>query len=480
MLSSAQKAKAGEQTPPEPLERGEWRLSGLVLRVCPWSVFPPSENHLSDRSAEKGEENALSRRTFAMGRRGRPICDGMRGPRALLAALLLLLFFEAGLLMAAGETSVFGKGQLGAEGKQGASFSRPVLRDREGGDKKGEGLSEPRQESKREDPETPKKKKRKFAAPKLHSPKWIGKLLARVTGEAKKECLKVKQRGGIPEARFHSPLKHYGYLSFDEVAKSHTTYSALPLSLLNGFPVPIKIGQRDYTIQGDLDSVLLFLECFSAYEVKGSFLGEDGHWHSAQQAEYPVYVQLENTGPTAFGSAGQVLLRHSAERLLNSVAPLESLSGIMEKAVSSIPVLAPEARQALQTLAANWMYLKGVAQLASVVHLDAKELQEAWQEMSEKKSLKERAKVFMRLLRKSREDEVKEQWSGRQFVDLQKPVTLTLTMYPRPAHVVRATIRLSSNVVFVEEVLKAVGALSAGHDELSEMLSELVLGGGDS
>ncbi|KAL8428834.1 hypothetical protein ACSSS7_006964 [Eimeria intestinalis] len=318
------------------------------------------------------------------------------------------------------------------------------------------------------------KKKKKLGIPKLRSPKWIGKLVGKVTGKAKRECLRLKEKGQMPEARLHSPLKHYGYLRFDEETRAHTLYSALPLSLVNGFPVPIKIGSRDYILQGDVDSVLLFLECFSAYEVIGSVLGEDGHWHSTQQHADPVYVQMENTGPNAFGSARQALLRYSAERLLTSVSPLESFNSTVKTAVSSIPALAPEARHALQTLAANWIYLKGIYQLANILHLEAKEVHEGWKEMSEKKSLKERAKVFVSLLKKAREKEAKGRWTGRDYVDVQKPVTLTLTMYPKAAHAIRATIKLSSNRVLVEEVLQAVAALAAGHDGVTDVLSDIV------
>ncbi|KAL8442246.1 hypothetical protein Emed_007351 [Eimeria media] len=406
-----------------------------------------------------------------MGWRSRSILRRMRRGFFLgcLYTALLLPPFSPSFFFSSADTSVSSATQLASEAAS-KPPSPPLLR---GG---GGGLDSHEQIKKEEEgvESGVKKKKKKFGVPKWHSPKWVAKLVSKVTGEGNEECLKIKKKGLMPEARFHSPLKHYGYVSFDEETKTLNASSGLPLSLVNGFPVPIRVGQSDYTVQGGLSSVLLFLECFAGYEVIGSYLSEDGHWLNTQQADNPVYVQLENTGPSAFGSARRVLLQYSAERLIKSVAPLESFNGIVEKAVSSIPVLAPEARHALQAVAANWIYLKGVYQLANIVHLDSKEVQEAWHEMSGKKSFKERAKVFVRLLKRSREQEAKERWSGREFLDPQKPVTLTLTMYPKPAHGVRATLKLPSNRVFLQDILHAVAAFAAGHDGISEALSELI------
>ncbi|KAL8428835.1 hypothetical protein ACSSS7_006965 [Eimeria intestinalis] len=370
---------------------------------------------------------------------------------AALLLPLLLLRLDAVLLPSKENTSV------SSDAPPPPSGPSPLLRSREGTADLSEtgGPAPPRvQEGEKEKGgalESPKKKKKTSEEPKPHSSRWIG-LVTKVTGPAKRDCLKIKEKGEMPEARLHSPLKHYGYLYFEDEAMAHRLRSGVPLSVVNGFPVPIKIGNRDYTVQGELSSVLLFLRCFSAYEVIGSVLGEDGHWHNRRQEKDPVYVQMENTGPNAFGSARQALLRYSVERLLRSAAPLNSLGNAVGTAVSSTVSLPPQARQALQSLAVNW---KAVYQLANILHLEAKQLQEGWKEMSEKKSLKERAKVFVNLLKKAREKETKGRWTGREYVDLQKPVTLTLTMYPKAAHAIRATFKLSSSRILVEEVLRA-------------------------
>lgn len=308
-------------------------------------------------------------------------------------------------------------------------------------------------------------------------PGWFTKLLQKAKLLPDDRCLRIKDAGGLPESK-HSPLKRFGYVTFDVNTKKHSVFAGLPLTVVNGFPVPMKVGSRDYVIQGDIQTVLIFLECFSDYNVRGSFLGEDGHWHDAPQQEFPLYIQIENSGPQAFGSVRQMVMLESVRQLLKKIAPATKFNKTAEAAIARMRV-STIAKSALTAIATKWRFVKTVYKLSSVLHLTSKEVQEVWDEIGNMDSFTERAKRFVKLLKQARKTSQREKWTGQENVSLDKEITLTLTMYPQMEHQVRATMELSSSFVKLEEVLKAVNALltRTGLDVLEKVVAEGRSGG---
>lgn len=292
----------------------------------------------------------------------------------------------------------------------------------------------------------------------VHIPKWFSVLVSKAKNSKKAKCLKTKEAGGTPEAR-ESPLKLFGYAKFDIKSRKYFITSGLPLSRVNGFRVPIKVGQQDYILQGGTGSVLLFLNCFSEYEIRGSVLTENGRWDDTQQSQNPVFMQVQNVGSQAFGSVKRMVLEQSAEQLLKAIGPSDVFLQGVNEAIGKAKDLSPAVKRACLMLAANWEQFKNIYGLTSMLNVSLNEVQEAWKEIFRADSFQEKAKHFVRLLMKGRENLERERWTGADHIDLNKNIIVTFTMYPRRENGVRATRPLSSNVIKVEEALVALTGL---------------------
>lgn len=291
---------------------------------------------------------------------------------------------------------------------------------------------------------------------------WFSKIMKKTKKRSKDECVRLKEEGHTPESR-HSPLKSFGYVTFDVESRKHTIFPGLTLSKVNGFPVPIRVGSRDYVIQGDAASILMFLYCYSDYEVRGARLTEKGEWDEEEQTDSPLLLQVENVGPEAFGSVKYLLYTHTVETLLKSINPMAGFMGAIGKSVEALPQLSPMLKNAAMVAAAKWMWIKHLYHLAASLSFPPDEAAKVWQELAEVKEFSDRARRFVELLKEeSRKHRARQEWSGSEGVNLTKGLTLTITMYPKPQHDIRATYALRSSRVTVGDVFEAVAKLLSG------------------
>lgn len=292
----------------------------------------------------------------------------------------------------------------------------------------------------------------------IHRSGWFGTLMKKAKMHFKDKCLRLKMEGHTPEA-MDSPLEKFGYVRFDIEFRKHTISPGLTLTKFGRWLVPIRVGTEDYTIQGNSGSMLVFLDCFSDYEVRGARLTGEGEWDESQQTESPLFLQLENVGPEAFGSVKYMMYTHSVDQLLKSIDPMAGFAKTIWKPLEIVPAVAPAIKKSLVVAAGKWLWIKHLYQLAGTLDLSQEEVGEVWNDLAGQQTFSARIKRFLQLLRKSREHMAREEWSGYQNVKMKKPVTLTITMYPKPEHGVRATYALRSNRVKVAEVFKAVAKL---------------------
>ncbi|OEH77760.1 hypothetical protein cyc_08492 [Cyclospora cayetanensis] len=287
---------------------------------------------------------------------------------------------------------------------------------------------------------------------------WLKPWFDQMKHLAEAVCLKILEEGGIPQAR-DSPLKHFGYVYFDVNTKTYSTSSGVPLSVVNGALVPIKLGSRDYIMQGKLTDILLFLKCYSKYQVVGSYLGDDGHWDSTPDDRFPVYVQVENVGPEAHGSVSKALVRHSMQRVLKRINPRNVLAMALAGAIPTL-ISNENAENLLTKLVKNWSASQSLGELSLNLKQSAEDTKESWEKLASEEKFVKRMGLFLEMLLTSGANET-EEWQGKDNVDLKKDLTVVLTMYPRPENKVRATRKLSSSTVSVEEVLVVVSEMSS-------------------
>lgn len=286
---------------------------------------------------------------------------------------------------------------------------------------------------------------------------WFMRFLGRLKGMKNKECRRIKENGGVPTSH-SAPLKVFGYPYFDEHTKKHSVRAALPLSKINGFLIPIKVGSRDYVVQGNPERVLVFTECFSAYMVVGSFLREDGHWDSTPHTDNPLFLQVTNVGAEPFESVKTHIVHHSVETLLRRIGPLDTLGQSVAEGLRNIKHIGPAMKTALTKVAGQWMWLENLMELASVLHMSLEDAAKAWDAISREDTFPKKVRKFLSFLTKAH-NRISNQWSGAKNIDLTRKITLTITMYPRQENGVRATRKLSNSTVSVEELFEALKEL---------------------
>ncbi|CDJ50293.1 hypothetical protein, conserved [Eimeria brunetti] len=324
---------------------------------------------------------------------------------------------------------------------------------------------------------------------KIRGSSWFKALVKKSKQKQKNnECMMLKEEGIIPQAK-NAPLKSFGYPRFDTNTKKMVVFPGVALTRVNNFLAPIKVGAQDFVIQGDAPSVLLFLDCFSQYEVIGSVLTEGGHWDSTPQSQSPVYIQLQNTGPEAFNSVREMLLHQSLNSLLKTIGPTSGLvEGLQEAAGSSSSSSSGSNAGALgikgikktrKYLTQKWWWLKQVYGLASLLGVSTGEAKQALKEISRQQTFAGRARRFLQLLQQAQKRDKQqdsEMWRDSSAISLNEPFTLTITMYPKPSHNVRATAALSSSRVSVAEVFAALSKffLSKGIGDSAADLAQLL------
>ena len=270
------------------------------------------------------------------------------------------------------------------------------------------------------------------------------------------ECQIVKMKGGIPVAR-NAPMKTFGFNSYDYAKQKLEVKNGLPLSIVNGHLVPIQVGSRDYLIQGTIGELLEFLDCFFLYRIIGSWLREDGTWDHHKTTKHPLYLQLQNTGPQAFGLIPKVLLERAGKSIIKRLNPYDNLGSVLENVYSGLKFLSTAGKRLSKYLNEDKSYVKELRHFIQV-YQDAELI---WKETgkSGRGDLTSRAKKLLKLLGESERFSEWGKWTGIENVNLNRRLLLTITMYPQQENGVRATRRLSSNHSSVGEVFFCISGL---------------------
>ncbi|OEH77761.1 hypothetical protein cyc_08493 [Cyclospora cayetanensis] len=292
---------------------------------------------------------------------------------------------------------------------------------------------------------------------KLTQNSWLTSLLGK-NKQKKSECQRLVEAGEIPQS-IHSPLKAYGYPSFDTETKKLTVAAGLPLSKINDFPVPIKVGSLDYIIQGRAAKVLLFLYCYSQYNIVGSVLNPDGHWDKTPQSVHPVYLQVSNVGPDPHGSVKAILLRSGVQQILKRVNPMEVMFSTLQGALDASPTLWNGVRHVYGVTMREWGWLQQSSEVASLLGISQSEAESIVEDLQSPSTAHSGAKRIWHLLNQTRHQKRDSGWSDPKTVCFGKPITVTITMYPKPCHNNRATLALSSSTVSVKEAFEGFAEL---------------------
>ncbi|CDJ38916.1 hypothetical protein, conserved [Eimeria tenella] len=313
----------------------------------------------------------------------------------------------------------------------------------------------------------------------------------------KSSCAAVKQQQQQPEARLgHSPLRRFGYPVFAAASQTVLLQSRLPLNLLNNFPIPITVGAEDYWIQGRPRRVREFLECFGDYEAKAETLFPDGHWrvsapeelqHSSSSSSSssgkwgrPLYLQVQGTSHV--GEVAELLGRAALDRVLKSFdlllhrktnlkalveealdpdgSPqdllLDRLSGLANALPAGSPGPSSSSSSSSSRSAADG--IEAILALSKYSRLPGKAFVELLQQLAGAETLQEKIEVFTQALQQQEADEEQQQhgWTHPEAVQQQKRILLVLTAYPKPDSSVRATYRMPSAVVSLQQIADAL------------------------
>ncbi|KAL8450385.1 hypothetical protein Emag_003231 [Eimeria magna] len=283
------------------------------------------------------------------------------------------------------------------------------------------------------------------------------KLVSRLSRKSQ-TCKEAKSLGITPEARLgHSPLKLYGY----PVDAQGITVLArrLPLNRINGYPIPINVGSQDYYVQGRVHTVLSFFECFGTYEVKAETLFNDGHWgmeDKGGEKARPLYIQVQ--GVMEGGTVPQILTRAALHRVVKSIDFRLNKKGSLLSLV--------DAALRGDVLADDFIQSPGgtlplIGDLAAYTNLSGGNLADLVKEMNDAETFSDKLEVLFKYL-KDPEDEP-EGWQNRRAVYRQQRITVVLTTYPRPNSTVRATYKMPSNTVTLQEIKDALEEIHFKH-----------------
>ncbi|KAL8443437.1 hypothetical protein Emed_006792 [Eimeria media] len=276
------------------------------------------------------------------------------------------------------------------------------------------------------------------------------KLLARLSRRGQ-TCKEAIAQGIHPEVRLgHAPLKTFGY---PVLAQGVTVLNRrLPLNRINGFPIPVTVGAQDYVVQGRVKTVMSFFECFAEYEVKAETLFQDGHWgmeDKGSEKARPLYLQVQ--GVMEGGSVSQILTRAALHRVV------KSMDFKLNKKGSLVALVDAALRGDL--LADDFLQSSGgglplIGDLAAYTNLAGGNLVDLVKEMNEAGSFKEKFEIFMRYMKGPEDDP--DGWSNRKAVHRQERITVILTSYPKPNSTVRATYKMPTNKVSLQQIKEAL------------------------
>lgn len=274
-------------------------------------------------------------------------------------------------------------------------------------------------------------------------------------GSEKESCSAVKKDGRRPEARLgHSPLPLFGYPMFDDSLNATVLERRGPLNVVNGFPIPITVGAFDYVIQGRLNKVLSFLECFGEYEVRAQTLFPNGHWSYEPLngiEPRPLYVQI--TGVMQGGSVKEILAREALNKVVGRLDFHLQKQGLISTIVKEALAGDLTPSEYVSSIAAATLELQ-LKTLRSYLSGKDEDFEDLVEQLTGTDTLTERLELIYKFLTKSREETT--HWTNVDAIKRQSRITVLLTSYPRPDYNNKATRSMGSPVATLAQIKGAI------------------------
>ncbi|KEP67231.1 UNVERIFIED_CONTAM: hypothetical protein HHA_234380 [Hammondia hammondi] len=276
-------------------------------------------------------------------------------------------------------------------------------------------------------------------------------------------CDEKKKHKKIPSAADgDAPNKHFGYPFFDTATGKTILRPQVGLSNIEGFPQPVRVGAKDWMVQGRAEDVLALLVCFEDYDAIGEKLGEDGAWHDTGDIG-PVYLQLQNVAKYQ-GDTASIMLSYSIEQVLGRIEAWGVIDQTLGQWWSGLNKLTDKAQSIYDT----YQLLK-----IRVPDLTPEKFKDTWNKACEKNGTQAKLKELATLFTfNDKTRELRDAWENLERVDLESKVTLTLTSYPKRSSTM-ATFGFNSNRVKIGDMADAFGA-AIKDDKLDNLLREYV------
>ncbi|XP_065644804.1 uncharacterized protein LOC105848810 [Hydra vulgaris] len=261
---------------------------------------------------------------------------------------------------------------------------------------------------------------------------------------SEKQCQATKQKNETPSAaRGDSPIKSFGYPDFNINAKSVSLDPKTSLSVISSFKSPINLGVYDFLIAGKPNELQAFFNCFSDYEVNGFILTENGKW---EKNKGTIKIQLSNLikAPKVTESVFEMIFSLGIDKITKYLDP---------KAIIGQSLFGnPNVLNNIEKIKEAWRLAKKYLPIPDnlvdkVAEICAKDI-----------PLNKKIKEFFNLLKSAQNtlSDFKKQWKGKDNVNRNSKVLVSLTMYSKPENNVRATYDTGKSAIKLKDIGDAV------------------------
>ncbi|MDZ5762672.1 hypothetical protein Cyrtocomes_01063 [Candidatus Cyrtobacter comes] len=250
------------------------------------------------------------------------------------------------------------------------------------------------------------------------------------------------------------------------------------LRTMNGYQIPIKVGARSYFITGDsMKEVIKFLSEFKTYNVIAQTLGQDGHWRNGGGN---VYLVIKNKSPKDYE-----LIVKNIQALANKMNPIVPVADEIIKALSDMGVIQFSSAQEIFSYITDYVKSSEATDeirkiyketLEGAAPLFAPSAQPSAQDRSSGSSIgfkHFKLPDFLKAAKKvnSASGSIKYIFNkifykntnrgliGGELLDLKKGVIIEICSYPSVPNKAKGLLDLKSEVVNIDEVIRALGAL---------------------
>lgn len=209
--------------------------------------------------------------------------------------------------------------------------------------------------------------------------------------------------------------------------EGNTTYVSpgIVFRKINGYPIPAKIGVKDFFLQGTFSNIIKYLKERSEYQIIAQTLENDGKWKD--NGSSTVHVTIANQAENAYA----LLVNHIRDKVIKVVTGV----GIHKVLAEKLSIIS------------NEFGLK----------IDKDELEKIIKAL-EKKNKSEAIFNITHYFTKK----VPHHQTGGKSVSKSDPLSITITAYPPPKTNARAVCDLKKSTVYVKDIEKAIESFLNG------------------